>query len=221
MTLDDLLCACRTERLDDAAEPFLWSDAELTGYLNDAQDEACRRARLIVDSSTPSICGFSVSSGTTFITVDPRVIFVRRVKLASRKKPLVFASYLELDQECQGWDERTGTVEAVITDVQSGKLRLYRIPTASDTGTLTVVRTALDPMAAASDEPEIAPRFHRSLIAWACYRAYIKQDADSANADKAAAALAEFEREFGPKSPAIDEIYQAMRQPFDGNDGRF
>lgn len=221
MTLGELICALRTERLDDTAEPFGWSDDELTAYLNDAQDEACRRARLLIDSSTAAICSIAITATKTLYALDPRVIFVRRAKLASRSKPLRFSSYLDLDEQCPGWEDRTGTVEILVTDFETGKLRTYRTPTGADTLKLTVVRTALAPMATGDDEPEIAPRFHRSLIEWACYRAYSKQDVDALDAKKAERALAEFEREFGPKSPAIDEIYQAMRQPFDGSDGRF
>lgn len=221
MTLEELITACRTERLDDTAEPFGWSDDELTGYLNDAQDEACRRARLLVDSSTAAICSIAITSAKVLYTLDPRVIFVRRAKLASRSKPLGFASYLDLDEQCPGWEDRTGTVELLVTDFETRKFRTYRTPTGADTLKLTVVRTALEPMAAGCDEPEIAPRFHRSLIEWACYRAYNKQDVDALDPEKAGRALAAFEQEFGPKSPAIDEIYQSMRQPFDGSDGRF
>jgi len=220
MTLEELISACRTERLDDAKDPFLWSDDELTGYFNDAQDEACRRARLLVDSSTAAICSIAITANNALYALDPRVIFVRRAKVASRTKLLGFASYLDMDEHCAGWEDRTGTIEAVITDFETGTLRTYRTPTADDTLKLTVVRTALEPMAAGED-PEIAPRFHRSLIEWACYRAYNKHDVDALDPKKAERALAEFEREFGPKSPAIDEIYQAMRQPFDGSDGRF
>ena len=221
MTLDELICALRVERLDDTAEPYLWSDAELTRFLNDAQDEACRRARLLVDSSTAAICNHAVTVGKVLYTLDPRVIFVRRAKIASRTRPLGFASYLDLDEECPGWDTHTGTAEWVLTDVETGKLRLYRGPTAIDTLNLIVVRTALEPMVTSQDEPEIAPRYHYGLLDWASHRAYSKQDADTLDTTKAAAYAAAFASEFGPKSPAIDEIYQAMRQPFDGNDGRF
>lgn len=221
MNLGELICALRTERLDDTKEPYLWCPEELTRHLNDAQDEACRRARLLVDSSTASICNHAVTTGKVLYALDPRIIFVRRAKLASKSRPLGFASYLDLDEECPGWEGRTGTVECVITDFETGKLRLYRSPTAADTLKLTVVRTALNPMESGDDEPEIAPRHHYSLLDWAAHRAYSKQDADTLDTTKAAAYAAAFEREFGPKSPAIDEIYQAMRQPFDGNDGRF
>ena len=190
-------------------------------YLDNAQDEACRRARLLKDSSTPEICSIAVTAGTALYTLDPRIIFVRRAKLALRTRPLGFVCVDDLDRESAGWDTRTGTPEAVVTDFETGKLRLYRSPIVDDTLSLLVVRTALEPMAADGDEPEIAPRFHYSLIEWVAYRAFSKQDADTLDSKKAERALAEFEREFGPKSPAIDEIYQAMQQPFDGLDGRF
>jgi hypothetical protein len=50
MNLKELRLAAR-EDLDDTAKPYLWSDAFLNNGANEAENEAARRARLIVDSS--------------------------------------------------------------------------------------------------------------------------------------------------------------------------
>lgn len=54
MKLADLLSECRT-RLDDVAAPLLWSDDDLTLYANEAEREACERAKLIEDDSLAKV----------------------------------------------------------------------------------------------------------------------------------------------------------------------
>src|SRR6266404_4709307 len=83
MQLIDLITLFRTEAGDET-EPFLWSPDEVIEFANDAQDEACRRARLLVDSSTAGICSIAVTAaGLGVVTLDPRVVFVRRARFAT------------------------------------------------------------------------------------------------------------------------------------------
>lgn len=49
-------------RVDDVASPYLWSDLDAIGYLDDAHREAAIRARLIRDSSTPAIRALAFTS---------------------------------------------------------------------------------------------------------------------------------------------------------------
>lgn len=220
MKLRELIEIFRHE-LDDAAEPFLWTEEELIEYANDAENEACRRARLIIDSTTAAICAITVIANTAKYALDNRVIFVRRVKLASRSLPLQRASFRDLDEETPGWDAHTGTVMAFITDLDSGKVRLYRTPTAADTLNLTVVRLPLVEMTNVDDTPEIDSRYHRNLRHWLRYRAYSKQDAETKDDKKAAEALALFEQEFGKASTAIDEEWIERQQGYGRWDGTY
>ena len=55
------------------------------------------------------------------------------------------------------------------------------------------------------DEPEIRIEAQPAIVQWMLYRAYSKQDADTFDPQKAARALAEFEREFGRKTSARNE----------------
>lgn len=54
MTVDELVAFVRKNLLDDTVEPYLWSDDTLTQLALEAEKEACRRAHLLVDSSTYS-----------------------------------------------------------------------------------------------------------------------------------------------------------------------
>jgi hypothetical protein len=220
MKLRDLVKIFRDE-VDDVTEPFLWTEEELIDYANDAENEACRRSRLLIDSTTVEICQIAVTANTAGYALDPRVIFVRRAKLATKSLPLGRASVRDLDDETPGWDAHTGTVSAYIPDHDTGKLRLYRIPTVNDTLNLTVVRLPLEAMENLDAEPEIHRRYQRNLRHWLKWRAYSKQDAETMDEKKAAAGLALFEQEFGKASPALDEEWINREQGYDRWDGTF
>lgn len=219
MQLRELMTLFRNE-VDDATEPYLWSDEEVIEFANDAQNEACRRARLLVDSSTTALCQIAVTAGTALLDLDPRVLFVRRAR---------FATYRPLDRmnmqdmECYNpfWMDATGggTPRVFVPDYETGKLLLWPTPDADGTLLLTVVRDPLVEMDADSDIPEIAPRYHRSLRYWMMARAFGKQDAEANDPKKEATAMALFEQEFGKKSSAIDEAWIEREQM--AGDGTF
>ena len=232
MNLRDLILLFRTE-VDDVAEPYLWSDEELGEYATDAQNEACRRARLLIDSSTTAVCQYNVLAGDPWITLDPRVIFVRRARVASRTPRLSRLSYRDLDA-IPGWEAQTGTVQSFITDMETGKLRLYKywpaddplpVPPATatvmDTLNLTVVRLPLTDLTHLDDEVEIHARYARNLRHWMAHRAYLKRDEDTFDEKKAAQAESLFVREFGNHSSAVDEEWIERAQQIDDLDGTF
>lgn len=205
MQLSELIELFRQEA-DDTVQPFLWDDPEVMDFANDAVDEACRRARLLVDSTTPEITALTVlTTDSGLAELDERVIFVRRARIPGRKA-LRRMSMQDMESHNPYWqDTAASTPVYFIPDYETGKLLFWPTPDANTTVLLTVVRTALEPMNDDSDVPELAPRHHRSLRYWMLYRAYSKQDSQANDPKKAADALALFEQEFGKKSSAIDE----------------
>lgn len=219
MTLIELRDLFRRE-VDDLDAPALWSDEEIYEFANDAQNEACRRARLLIDSSTVAICQITVAALASTAPLDSRIIFVRRARITGKNTPLDRASWRDLDESFPGWESHTGTVSHFVSDWETGKLRLYRIPTVQTVLNLTVARLPLADMGT-DDSPEINVRYHRSLVFWMKYRAYMKQDAETANPEKAKANLELFEQEFGRKSSAIDEEWIDRQQQTDTYDGTY
>jgi hypothetical protein len=219
MNLRDLTALFRNE-VDDATEPFLWSDEEAIDFANDAEGEACRRARLLVDSSTAEICVVEVlAAGGGLVTLDPRIMFVRRARIEGAR-PLARMNMQDMETDNPYWQNApAGTPRMFITDYQTGKLLLWPAPDEDDVLLLTVVRTPLEDMNDDEDSPEIAPRFHRSLRYWMMFRAYSKQDSQANDPKKSADALALFEQEFGKKSSAIDETWIEREQSY--MDGTF
>lgn len=207
MNLGELKILVR-EGADDTAKPPLWSDAFITAALNEAESQACRRSRLIVDTSTAEVCNIKLTADKPLYEIDPRVIFVRRVKLSTDGSLLGFCRVRDMDTAMTDWESETGDVVAWIPDYTSGKMRLFRRPTAAQvpaTLTLTVVREPLAPMKDDKDKPEIKPRHHYALQHWAFYRMFSKRDQETYDPNRAAAHLALFEAEFGPPSTAQDE----------------
>lgn len=217
---------------DDTAAPQLWSDAELYRWLNEAEVEACRRARLIVDTQNTAgvdnVCRIQLVNGTAMYALDRRVIYVRRALMAGRTIPLCPMDYRDLDVDQPGWQSRTGQVVGYVRGLDSGKFRPYRIPTTASlvngsTVDLLVVREPLRPMGQedTDDEPEINSRYHLALLDWVFWRAYSKKDSEAYDPKLAAQHLAMFEAEFGTreKSAAMEEEYQRLTEPneLDGN----
>lgn len=212
MQLLDLIKLFRHE-VDDTVAPYLWSDLEAIDYANDAQDEACRRARLLVDSTTPALCRLTVPlADAGVVALDPRVLFVRRVRIAGRKA-LSRMSMQDMESYNAYWqDAAPRTPVHFIPDFETGKLLLWPTPDTDVQLELTVVRLPLLEMNDGQDSPEIAPRMHRSLRFWMMFRAYSKQDSQANDPKKAADALTLFEQEFGKKSSAIDETWIEREQ---------
>lgn len=224
MKLIDLLGITRVD-LDDQVEPYLWSDTELIEAAADAEYEACRRARLLIDSSTATVCQIAITAAEPLYALDDRVLFIRRAKLGLEERPLQRASYRDLDANVSNWEAETGTPTHFITDFETGKVRLYPIPEVSDTLSMTVVRLPLVPLTdktvTLDTSPEIKPHYHRSLRFWMMHRAYSKPDADAMDKGKANESLGMFEAEFGKKSSAIDEEWIEREQATDPYDGTF
>lgn len=200
MTLEELIDAFR-DRSGDTVTPPLWSDDEVTLFLNEAQNEACERARLILDTTSPEVCELYVSAGTSGYDLDPRVLEIRRAKLDLATRPLVETSIEELDAQMPGWESKTGTPTHFFQTSETG-LTLVPKPLAADTLRLRVIRLPLQPMADDSDEPEIAAKHHYRMLDWALRCAYLKQDSEALDKQKAADHEAMFAASFGVRPDA-------------------
>lgn len=218
MQLADLILEAR-ERVRDKVAPFLCSDDRFTQFANQAEREACRRARLLVDSTSAEVCQIDISTGEASYPLDRRVLFVRKASVDSNPLFLKRISRKELDGLGSGWLTETGEVMAFVPDMDTQALRLYRIPEASDTMRLTVVRLPLDDMAATDDEPEIHERYHLALVEWMVYRYYATADQDMRDPKGASDALAAFESEFGTVMPAAEEQWAQEHYAFQDDDG--
>jgi len=180
-------------------------------YFNEAIHEACRRARLIVDRSTAAVCSYVVEPDTPIITLDSRIIKIRRVYLASRSQPLNRKFVADMDDMHAGWETHTGSTDSYVADYETGaskKIFLYRRPAVADSLNLVVVRLPLADLAGSDDVPEIPQQYHAALVHYVVAKLRNIEDTELYDLKKALKAEAEFEREFGPKRAAIDEVWE-------------
>ena len=199
--------------MGDKSSPPMWSNDDIDGYANDAEDETCRRALLLVDS-TSLATEYPISAGDEGIDLHPSVLYVRRARTASNGRlfPKVARA---MDEEVPGWEDAAPSRPVVfVPDWQSGYLRFWPPASANDVVKLTVVRTPLRPMSDDCDSPEIPERYHRALLDWMKHLGYQKQDADTMDIAKAAQFEARFASEFGEPSSAKDEHW-ALEQYYD------
>lgn len=218
MTLGELIAQARLE-LDDVEEDYLWTDPELISYANEAQNQACRRSRLIIDSSTVEICEIPVIANTAAYPLDDRIIAVRNVTLDGKSKGLTGHTVSELEECVSNWAVQTGEPIGIATDYETGKIRLFPIPLVDGLVRLRVVRMPLVELVALNDVPEIKKHYHRSLIHWIKHMAYLKKDADTLDKSASAESLALFEMEFGKPKPAYNIEFELTNTMFGNLDG--
>ncbi|MBZ0158397.1 MAG: hypothetical protein K8I29_19540 [Alphaproteobacteria bacterium] len=212
MTLQEILDAARNDFLADKNTPKLWSDDTLARYANEAEREACRRADLLIDSTTIAVCSIAVSANTASYALHGKIRRVLEAKLASQPVPLFLKTKGELDELYPEWRNETGTPVYVIPNPTT--VRLVPTPTATDTLALEVVRLPLADMSLEDPDatPEIPEAYHFDLIDWICHLAYSKQDAETMDLEKAKLHEARFTAKFGPRPSALSETNR-VRSP--------
>lgn len=222
MVIADLIAASRADELDDEAEPYLWSDSALLRYAVEAEQQAARRARLFVDSTTSAVCSIAVTGGSPLIVLDTRVIRVNRARWNTEPYPLCLRMLRDMDREAPGWQEETSTVPThAVVDFQSGRLRLYPSPSVNGTVLLTAVRMPLLVPNDIDDALEIGDEHAAHLRHWIAYRAFSKRDNETYRPEAAADHLALFEREFGRIQPVYDEVWAQANYAEDSFNGRY
>jgi len=202
MTLVELLAAARL-RLDDVATPYGWSDAELISWLNEAEREACIRARLLAGETT-----VSVVAGDGQYDLAVTTLYVRRARIAALQRLLQRTDRATLDARHADWQATTGDPTHYF--IEGRELFLYPLPTVNrtlvlsvwrgPTGDMVVPATPPDPLVRSS--PEIPTHHHLDLLEWVCYRAAQKRDPDTLGIGDAATYYANFSRLFGP-APSV------------------
>ncbi len=219
MKASEIILAAR-RRVDDLAKPYLRSDPLFLEDLAEAEIQACRRARLIVDSTDP-LCTVAFDGTQTVADLDSRIIRVRRVRWVGRTELLQKIHRDDLDRERPGWEDETASEPThFVVGMDTAKLRPYPTPDTAGTVQLTVARESLE-APKLDGEPEIAGRYHRALVDWLMYRYYETQDSETRNDAKAEAALARFTAEFGPASTAQNEVWAELQEGFDPDDGSY
>ena len=197
MTLEDLIRRFRL-RATDVAEPHLFADQDVIDWLNDAEEQACVRGRLISEDELEAVCSIPLTPGTHTYALNPLVyeIISLWIKPASgRKRPVTLRSREWLDHHLPEWRESTRPAEIAIQDDTT--VRIVGAVEAGDTLELECYRLPRRPMANDTDKPEIHLAHHQHLIDWALHRAFSVPDAETFDQRRADLAERAFTEYFG------------------------
>ena len=203
-TVDDLVEHARL-RLDDVPLPaavdesaLLWTTEELLHFANEAIREVAIRTLCIRDSGRDEadVTSYAVTAGENTITVDPRILRIKRVWW--NDTVLVADSEKFLDECSNTW--RTNTTDepsAFVLERTSRNLQLVGVPTVDGTIKLDVVRLPLASIE--TGVPEIPQQYLADCLDWILHLAYLKNDADTSNPTLSAAFANMFEAKVGPR----------------------
>ncbi len=191
-----------------------WVRNLILGYIDEAEKEACERADLIYDISTPSVCDISVSNSNTIYSIDESVYFIKAIKftdslgnsfdvLVRNKNEFI---KINSSYRSEGFsvgksvfvENRTIEIAGISDIVGTLHLEVYRTPLVN---------------ASVSDQFEIPSRYSSSLINWVKFKAFSNPDIDIYDEAKAAAFLARFEDSFGKRQVrgiVSDEIKKSL-----------
>ena len=175
----------------DEAEPYLWSDAEIFAYIDDAQKQFCRLGGGIPDSTSPEVTQVSIAAGDEYAAYDPRILKLRDVRRVSDGHAVTILNFEDLSGGKLDADYgftigastkfpvRKGPIKHVVVGMEQNKLRLVETPEEDDVLQYIVYRLPLKPIDKDSTEFEVDERHHYHLLNWVLHLAFKKLDAET------------------------------------------
>ncbi|GIV03791.1 MAG: hypothetical protein KatS3mg015_2621 [Fimbriimonadales bacterium] len=190
----------RSEMRDEAT-PYLWSDAEIYSYIDDAQKMFCRLQGGIADASS-AVTRLSVTAGDVFVPVSPLILKIREARRSADGYDLEILNFEDMQSrrsvDDYGYrsgyriDNTVGIVKAIVVGMEANKIRLVHIPQEDQLIDLIVYRMPLVSITAGGQALEIDEHHHRHLLHWMKHLAYQKQDAETYDRGRSDMFRAEF-----------------------------
>lgn len=204
MNLEALIAQFRVDA-DDKEVAYFWSDESVTGWLNEAEEEAAIRANLLYDTTTADVCQIATTANTATYPLHPAITEIGYAQFvptsdATRVAILTQKDRLELDRVNPRWRQDTGEPRYFVQDDTT--LTLHPRPSEDGALTLEAFRLPLEPMVVESDEPEISQAHHRHLVDWALFRAFSLPHAETMDPKRAGDAEERFTAHFGHRVDA-------------------
>lgn len=219
MVVSELISAFRRDA-GDATAPYFFTDEEIIDWLNEAEDEACERARLIYDGTNQAICKLPFNAGARFARLHPSILEVVDAKWVTADTGATQALRLtsRMHEETSGAFGRSSsdTGLPVLASHDEGMLALWPIPNVAGHVWLQCYRRPLLPLLPVDTEersPEIHAAHHKYLVQYVLHRAFAVPDADAFDPSRSEKALKIFERRFGLGSMATVARRSRADQP--------
>lgn len=180
MNTTELLGIFRQE-VADVETPYLWADALVYTYIDDAQKQFCRWTYGIADSRSFKL---NIKPATDWYRTDPRILKLRSVHDAVTGRDVPIVPSEKMAARGMRFDNRVGVPQALVPDLDDNMLRIWPIPNAL--GTLSLRTFRLPTTVAAGDDFEIRDEHQLNLLLWVKHRAYGVQDSETTDKRKAA-----------------------------------
>lgn len=191
MNSTDLLAQFRAD-LNDLEEPFLWSDKEVLGYMNDAQRMFCRLVGGIGDVSSPFTL-LEYSPASDWVTLSPLILKIRGATDEATGRPVTVWNEQDMRSHGMRFNKVPGRVTRIVIGLEEHRARLHHYPAQAGAIQLSVDRLPLAAITALDQEFEIDEQHHEHLAIWMAHRAYSKQDAETFDRTKSAESKIAFE----------------------------
>jgi len=189
---------------DDKPQQPLVSDAQLVYWLNEAEEQACVRARLIAECEEAAVCDYMLHPAQRSYLLHPKVLEIERlfhVNSAGRLSRMGLVTRDWMDRNYPDWLD--DAVYPPRLAVQSDtRLTVIGRFAAGEKVHVHCLRLPLQPMQVDDDTPEIHAAHHAALVDWVLYRAFSIRDTESLDPTRGLDALARFTRHFGPAPTA-------------------
>lgn len=202
MTSDELLDLFRKDVVD-TAQPYLWSDAEVYAYMNDAYTMFVRLIGGIPDYLTDDVCLVTASAGEPYSETHPSILRFRGAHLEATGDTVRIINAQDMEQL---QDEDFGILRRLSNVNQRGKVRHMVIGRQQNTVQwvstpdtdyevrLLVERLPLNTITDGGQNfADVAAHHHLHFLKWMKYLAYSKQDAETFDKAKADFNRADFE----------------------------
>lgn len=208
MTYDEIIRQYRIDSDDLLSNPYLATQAMVIEWLNEAEEEAAIRSRLLRETVNPDLCEIAVTvvGGNTYplhtaVAWVTRADFIPDGQTAEDACQLHLVSDTELDRLRPRW--RTTTEHPRYLMVDDSTVQLGCLPLTDGLLKLEVCRVPLDRIEDRdSESPEIARAHHRGLVSWMLYRNYSRPDSQVFDPDRAKKEYDKFEMMFGTRPNA-------------------
>lgn len=209
MSASATLLAQFRDEMDDAAAPYLWSDALIYSYIDDAQTMFCRLTDGIPDGTTVAVTQIEVLPATEWYDTHHSILKIREAYRTDTGKPLAVMNHEDMASQNMRFDGRTGPLGAMIIGIEDYKVRVWPVPNETVTVQMNVFRLPL--VAITGDAAMVvAPQHLINLLDWVKFRAYSKQNAETFDRTRAK----EFEDKFRAYCKAAkDEQHRAKHKP--------
>lgn len=249
MNLQELLTELRENILHDRSDrvagtpDYLWSDATLVRYINEAQKRLARRGLVIRDGTTAEVTQVALVAGQNEYPLHPSVLAVMSVRLTGDNADLARAGHAAFDtyhmpdpyffdpsqiaQLPPGKPLAFATDEYLSADdydsVSVPTLRIYPMPSDAYDGQiirLRVVRLPLEELSLSrpTASPEVPSDHHLEMLDWAAYLALRIVDIDGGMPARANEFRASFEDHVkNARNAAMRKLFTPLQWGFGRN----